>query len=131
MIFVDSSAFFAILCAGDANYQRARACLKDLREEGVSLVTNNYVVVETLSLLQRRLGLDKVRDFQEIMLPLLTIEWVDDEQHHAAVRAVLQANRRRLSPVDCSAFETMRRLGVETIFTFDEDFRDQGFKVIP
>lgn len=44
---------------------------------------------------------------------------------------VLTANRRQLSLVDCSAFETMRRLDIETVFTFDEHFREQGFNVIP
>lgn len=59
------------------------------------------------------------------------MDWIGEEQHAAAIQTILTANRRNLSLVDCASFETMRRLGIETVFTFDEHFRDQGFKVIP
>jgi predicted nucleic acid-binding protein len=48
-----------------------------------------------------------------------------------AINTVLTANRRNLNLVDCSSFETMRRLGIKTIFTFDEHSKEQGFQVIP
>ena len=59
------------------------------------------------------------------------MDWIGEEQHDVAIQTVLTANRRNLSLVDCASFETMRRLGIETVFTFDEHFRDQGFKVVP
>ncbi len=131
MIFVDTSAFLAILAAGDINHQRAESCLRNMREESQTLFTNNYIIVESTVLIQKRLGLEKVRQFQEMIAPLLKIEWVDENQHNTAIETVLRVNRRRLSLVDCSAFQTMNSLGIETAFTFDEHFRDQGFKVIP
>lgn len=131
MIFVDSSAFLAVLSMDDVNHQRARACWRGLLEEDRILLTNNYVVVESMALTQKRLGLVKVRDFQKNILPFLEIKWVDEEQHKRAVQRVLSANRRRLSLVDCAAFETMRHLGAETAFTFDAHFREEGFNVIP
>jgi predicted nucleic acid-binding protein len=44
---------------------------------------------------------------------------------------LLTADRRQLSLVDCSSFETMRRLGIKKVFSFDEHFREQDFEVIP
>ncbi len=131
MIFVDSSAFLAVLSMNDANRQRARACWGGLIEDDRTLLTNNYVIVESMALVKNRLGLGKVRDFQENLLPFLEIEWVGEEQHILSVQRVLTAGRRRLSLVDCSAFETMRRMDIETAFTFDTHFRDEGFRVIP
>lgn len=131
MIFVDTSALLALISVGDQHHLHAEQCLRSLREEGKTLFTNNYVIVESISLMQKRFGLGEVRDFQGKILPLIQIEWVDEERHELAVQRVLSANRRRLSLVDCSAFETMRRLGVETAFTFDTHFRDEGFRVIP
>jgi len=131
MIFVDSSAFFAILSASDINHQRADSCLRNLRKEGQTLLTNNYIIVESITLVQRRLGLENVRHFQENILPLLETGWMDEEQHNSAVEAVFQAKRRGVSLVDCSAFETMRRLGIETVFTFDKHFHGRGYEVIP
>jgi predicted nucleic acid-binding protein len=131
MTFVDTSAFLSILSVDDQHHSRAEICLRSLREENQILFTTNYVIVESIALIQKRFGLDKVRDFQNKILPLIQIEWVDEELHKAAIKRVLSTNLRHLSLVDCSAFETMRRLGIETVFTFDSHFREEGFKVIP
>jgi len=95
------------------------------------MLTNNYVIVESMAIAQKRFGIEKVRDFQKNLLPFLEIQWVDEEGHKFAVDHVLSANRRQLSLVDCSSFETMRRLGIETVFTFDTHFREEGFEIIP
>ena len=131
MIFVDTSAFLAMLSAGDLNHQRASLCWRNLLEERQALFTNNYVIVESLAIIQKRLGLEKVRQFQENIMSLLEIEWVIEPQHNTAIDTVLTTNRRDLSLVDCVSFETMRCLGIETVFTFDGHFREQGFIVIP
>ena len=131
MIFIDTSALLATVFVSDQHHQRADLCLRNLREENQILLTNNYVIVESIALMQRRFGLDLVRDFNNRILPLIQIEWVDEEQHNATIQTLLQANRRNLSLVDCSVFETMRRLGTETVFTFDSHFREEGFNVIP
>jgi predicted nucleic acid-binding protein len=63
-------------------------------------------------------------------MPLLQVEWITPEHHRLATLALLSVNLRDLSLVDCSSFETMRRLGVEKVFTFDDHFRQQGFEII-
>lgn len=130
-IFVDTSALFALVSMNDHNYDAALAALEELIQHNALLVTNNYMVVECFSLLQRRLGIEAVRELESKIVPLLQIEWIGEEQHSAIVQFVLSANRRQLSLVDCSGFETMRRLKIEKVFSFDEHFREQGFEVIP
>lgn len=131
VIFVDTSAFYSLSCAEDRNYFQAIKVWEDLVKEETDLVTNNYIVVQSISLFQNRFGIDQVRTFQTKLVPFLNMDWIGEEQHAVAIQTVLTANRRNLSLVDCASFETMRRLGIETVFTFDEHFRDQGFKVIP
>jgi predicted nucleic acid-binding protein len=43
----------------------------------------------------------------------------------------LLENRRNLSFVDCSSFDTIQRLIIDKVFTFDGHFAEQGFAVIP
>lgn len=131
MIFIDTSAFLALVHRADANHQNAVECWENLIEAGKILLTNNYVVVESVATIQNRSGLDSVKQLQMDLLPFVDIEWVDEEQHTLAIESVLTTNRRNLSLVDCSAFNTMRRLGISTVFAFDEHFREQGFNVIP
>lgn len=82
-------------------------------------------------MVQRRLGLEAVRSLARDLLPLVEIEWVAIEAHAAAVSALLAANRRGLSLVDCVSFETMRRRGLTRVFAFDQHFGEQGFDGVP
>ncbi len=131
MIFIDSSAFLAIVNVDDANHPLAKQQWKDLLHTDEILYTNNYVIVESIAVIQKRLGLNTVQKLQDNILEFVTIDWVGEEYHSQALENVLTSNRRRLSLVDCSAFETMRRLGIDTAFTFDSHFREEGFNVIP
>jgi predicted nucleic acid-binding protein len=87
--------------------------------------------VESFALIQRRLGIAAVRVFQEDILPLINIEWINAGTHKSAVSALLAASRRKLSLVDCVSFEIMCTLGIKTVFAFDPHFAEQGFKCIP
>ena len=130
-VFVDTSAFFAVLDADDENHDRARQVWEDLLTQEAVLVCSNYVLVETLALVQHRLGLPAVRTFQEDIMPVLNVEWVDETIHQVGIASVLAAARRGLSLVDCVSFEIMRRLGIKTAFVFDHHFDEQGFECLP
>jgi len=130
-VFVDTSAFFAVLDADDGNHDAARQVWEDLLTQEAVLVCSNYVLVETLALVQRRLGLPAVRTFQEDIMPVLNVEWIDETIHQVGIASVLAAARRGLSLVDCVSFEIMRRLGIKTAFVFDHHFDEQGFECLP
>ena len=130
-VFVDTSAFYAILDADDENHDAARQMWEGLLTQDVVLVCSNYVLVETLALVQRRLGIPAVRIFQEDIMPVLTVEWIDETVHQVGIASVLAAASRRLSLVDCVSFEIMRRLGIKTAFVFDHHFEEQGFECLP
>lgn len=104
--------------------------LEDLHARSESLVTHNYVVIETSALVGRRLGPAAQRALHDDLLPLLAMHWVDQDLHVSAVTALL-AGRGRASLVDWVSFELMRRRGIDTAFAFDRDFRLRGFRVIP
>lgn len=127
-VFVDTSAFYASLDADDDNYQAAMQVWRNLEKLGEVPCTSNYVLVETMAVVGRRLGLQAVRDFQTQFVPLLEVHWVDESLHKLAVAALLTAGRRNLSLVDCVSFDVMRRLGMEKTFAFDAHFAEQGFQ---
>ena len=125
MIFIDTSALVALLDADDRYHIAAERIWTSLinTKDDNELVCNNYVLLEACSLIQRRYGMQVLRTFQEQAVPLLTVDWIGPERHAAAIAAVLVANRRGLSLVDCASFETMRRLGIRTAFAFDPHCR--------
>jgi len=126
-VFVDTSALLAVLHAGDDNHTRAARAFRALLETNEELVTTSYVLVETTALLQHRFGLAAVRGFQDDVVPVLGIEWVDAELHAEGTAALVTAGRRELSLVDCVSFASMRRHGIAQAFHFDRHFREQGF----
>jgi hypothetical protein len=76
------------------------------------------------------LGLEAVRMLQEDILPVITIEWVNEATHRSGVTGVLTAMRKKLSLVDCVSFDIMRKLGIKKVFAYDPHFKEQGFMPI-
>lgn len=130
-VFVDTSAFYAVLDADDRSHPRARAAwdqlLDGLLDETLEGVTHGAVVVEAAALVQRRLGLPAVRALLTELVPLCAVEWIDAELHALATSALLAAANRGVSLVDWTSFVVMRRRGIDTALAFDDDFVDQGF----
>lgn len=129
--FVDTSAFYAVLAGDDANHQRAGETWRQLLGARDSLLTTNYILLETSALLQSRLGVAALRAFHEDVVPLLHVSWIEEHRHQAAIEAVLAADKKKLSLVDCVSFQVMRERGLRRVFCFDQHFRDQDFEVIP
>ncbi len=129
-VFFDTSAFLALLNKDDINHKTAKSIWDELVYSENILITNNYVLVESFALIQKRLGMEAVRVFNEDVLPLINIEWIDKAVHESGISALLTALRKSLSLVDCVSFKVMRDLGVKKVFAFDPHFKEQGFEVI-
>ena len=129
--YIDTSALLAILDADDKNHIKAKEQWTDLVLAEATLICSDYVLVESLALIQHRIGLMAVKVFHEDIFPILTVEWVDESIYQAGITSVLIASRRDLSFVDCISFETMRRLGIQSAFSFDKHFKKQGFLCLP
>ena len=130
-IFVDTSDFLAVLDGSDVNHAKAKTFWEKLISEGEVLLCHNYMLVETSTLILRRLGIEAIRVFAQDIIPILRIIWVTKEIHTSAVSAHLVADRHTLSFVDCVSFEILQRTGVHRAFAFDRHFRDYGFERNP
>ena len=131
-VFVDTSALYALLDEDDVNHPRARRWLSDPGQDlGETLVSHNYVVVETAALVGRRLGRAAIRALFGGLLPAVGIYYVNEHLHRLAVSAYLAAYQRGPSLVDWVTFEMMREQGVERAFAFDRDFSEEGFATLP
>ena len=131
MLFVDTSALLAFLDADQPRHADALDAWRRAIDDHDTLVTSNYVLVETFALVQRRLGLDALRALAGDVLPVMQQLWVDEEIHAAATAALFTAGRRKLSLVDCTSFELMRRHGISAALSLDADFAHQGFRLLP
>jgi len=130
-ILISKKSILEPKISDDKNHVSAKEQWIELILAEATLVCSDYVLIETLALIQHRIGLAAVRVFQEDIFPLLNIEWVDESTYRSGVASVLTAARRDLSLVDCISFEVMRRLGIHSVFAFDNHFREQAFACLP
>ncbi len=131
VIFGDTSALYALLNARDLNHERAKTQWLQWLTGPADIVVSNYIVLETTALVQKRLGMQALRQFYDLLLPAMDVYWVSEETHRQAVQMLMASNRRQLSLVDCSSFVLMNALGISTVFSFDQHFAQAGFTVIP
>ena len=126
MIFLDTSAIFALADARDANHDQARQLFDQALRTGQEILVHNYVVVESAALLQSRLGLNiSLRFLDEAQA--FHIHWISSTDHQQAVALLNDRSKRELSLVDCVSFVVMRQFGVSEALTFDSDFQQEGF----
>lgn len=128
-VFVDTSAWYALLASDDEQHALATAVLGRLADAHEQLVTHNYVLIETLALAQRRLGMAQVLRLADDLLPLADIEWIQPSLHDRAFASYRESGRGA-SFVDQVSFTLMRARDIRTAFAFDADFTTQGFELL-
>ncbi|MBM4287061.1 MAG: PIN domain-containing protein [Deltaproteobacteria bacterium] len=129
LIFADTSALFALLVRNDLGHAAAKANFEDLMKQRARLLTSSYVLLETLTLLQRRVSLEAVFDFNHKFMPLLEVVWVDETWHARALQRLQAERSRSLSLTDCLSFEIMEAEEIDTAFSVDRHFSERGFKM--
>jgi predicted nucleic acid-binding protein len=126
-IFIDTSAFLAALDKGDKFHPAAANKWSALARGKSELWTTDYVRLESWSLIQRRLGAEAVKAFQDDWLPLCKIHEVGPGGFERAAAQWRIAQRRNLSLVDLTSFDAMRQLAIRTALAFDQHFQEMGY----
>jgi predicted nucleic acid-binding protein len=129
-VFVDTSAFYALMDRSDRYHEKANRLWSSLLDEEVFLKTSNYIIIETLALLQSRLGFEAANLYSSAILALVDVLWVKEMRHNLAFELWLSLGRGRVSLVDCVSFIEMRHNQLEHVFGFDKHFEDQGFRLL-
>jgi uncharacterized protein len=128
LIFVDTSALYALADRADRNHDEARLRFSAVLKAAEGLLTHNYVLVESIALIQNRIGVAAALDLARTA-DNFEIEWVDAKLHQEAIRALARSPKRRISFVDQVSFLVMRGRSVQTALAFDRDFEQEGFRV--
>jgi len=129
-IYVDTSAFYALIDRSDPYHRKASVLWPELLNDHITLITSNYVVWETLGLLQKRIGFEAASLWYKDILGVLDVCWIDVDTHQRAYELWLNLGRKRLSLVDCVSFVTMHHHQIETAFCFKPHFEDHGFQLL-
>jgi predicted nucleic acid-binding protein len=129
-VLVDSSAWYALVNTRDKNHLAAKRFL----DAGHRLLTTNFVVDETITLVLVRKGYRAAVDLGEQLWSeeQAHIVWLSRADQHAAWRLFKHYSDKEFSFTDCTSFVVMERLGLTQAFAFDEHFSQTGrFVCVP
>ena len=130
MTFLDTSAIYALADRADPNHQQAVEQLAILLAQEERLLTHNYVLVESVALIQHRLGLPAALQLAGDAATF-EMEWVTAQTHSLALRQLRASRRHQVSLVDSVSFVVMKARGVSMAFAFDRHFEQAGFRLVP
>ncbi|WP_419161693.1 type II toxin-antitoxin system VapC family toxin [Candidatus Palauibacter sp.] len=132
-LFVDTAGWMAMADAADPKHATSRrerdACLR----RGGFLVSTDYVVDETLTLIRARLGLRAAAEWwaQIDASSRLRWEWIDPLRAEKARRWFFEWNDQDFSFTDCTSFVVMKELCIRRALTTDRHFSQAGFETLP
>jgi predicted nucleic acid-binding protein len=131
-VFVDTGAWAALRYRRDGNHGGAVAALKRLRKSRCDLVTTDYVLAESVTLLKARGAVDHAIELGEMLRSGEVARVVAVEASHRDRGWALFVRFRKLraSFVDCTSFAVMQAEGLTRAFTYDRDFRAAGFAIV-
>ena len=129
--FVDTSAFYAIIDQSDTAHEKTADAWTFLLQSDSHLITSNYIILETIALLQNRISCKAALLFQNDILSVVDVHWITQVIHELSVELWRNQGRRHLSLVDCSSFILMGQCRCSEAFSLDSHFADQGYVLFP
>jgi uncharacterized protein len=134
MIFVDTSAWFALLNPKSVEAPDAVATFLEIEMGRYGTpVTTDYVLDETYTLLRLRLGVPPVGRLAALLRqsPSVRRLRVNEAIFDESLKLMLSRPDKKWSFTDCTSFITMQQAGISRAFSWDHDFSEAGFELVP
>jgi predicted nucleic acid-binding protein len=131
-VFVDSSAWLAVLDKSDPRHSEAVELYGHLLKNQVVFVTTVLVVAETQIVLRRRAGHEVAMAFLRNAneSPHIKILYPDAQLEAEAKRILRQYKDQDFSLADAISFAFMRQNGLTEAFAYDRHFATAGYTII-
>ena len=136
MIFIDTSAFLALVNEKDENHAAAIQFLEEIKNGKIrikKIITSDYIIDETLTRIRYSVGHKEAVEWGKDILASKVIEKIDigSDIFRSAWEMFCTYNDKKFSFTDCTSFALMKKRGIEKVFSFDEDFERVGFLLLP
>ena len=128
-VFVDTSGFFALYSANDADHETAAEVFLRANTERWQLVTTNAVVFEAYALLLNRTREGRrlaIKFLDDVESSELLVERVTEQDERSAIALVRAHEDKTYSLCDAMSFIVCERLGISEAISCDDDFRSYG-----
>jgi predicted nucleic acid-binding protein len=119
--------------SSDPHHGAARQARDAWLSAGGIIVTTDYIVDETLTLIRVRLGLRAARTWWEQvgMSRRVRFERIEPHRAEAALEVFFAYENKDFSLTDCTSFVVMKELKLKQALTTDNHFVQMGFQCLP
>lgn len=128
-LFVDADAFVALRYNKDPNHINALASASQALRAGLIFITSDPAFGEAITVISQNVGILKATSFAEDTLnDEFEIIEVDASLRRKALDFFKKQTSKNSRFTDCINMAIMREQNVNTIFSFDEHYKKNGFK---
>ena len=130
-LLADTSALLALVLADDRHHEAATQFVR--KSPRARFVMTELILGEVVTRLRARTDAVRAVAFADDVFrsPRYDLVFVDAKLLRGALSQMRRFVDKRLSLPDCASFELIEQLGLDGSFTFDRDFRDCGYPMLP
>jgi uncharacterized protein len=132
-IFVDSSAWIALVDRDDSHHKAAATAYPIILKNYNALVTSNLVIAETYIVLLNELGHRVTSEFLERIKasPRILKIYSHEDVETEAEQILSKYSDQDFSYTDAVSFAIMKKQSIKKAFNFDKHFSIAGFTNLP
>ena len=131
-VFVDTSAWLALINDSDADQKKAKAVRDKLLQGKKRFFVTDYIIVEIANSLckvrWRSKAVELINSIRET--DLIEVVEIDKELSEEAWNMYSTRTDKEWSLTDCTSFVVMKKYGIRDAFTIDHHFEQAGFEVL-
>lgn len=128
-LLVDADAFVAINDGKDPNHQRVREFSALITAKDIELLTSDPAFGEAITVISQNAGLKKAITFaEEILRSQIEIVEVDSALRRKALDIFKKQTSKNSRFTDSVNMAIMNEKGIDTIFSFDMQYKKNGFQ---
>lgn len=130
MIFVDSDAYIALHVEKDIHHLKSIRLMEKLKNLDEQLITSWQVIDEVATKLSYFTTKNNAMEFLRSLLKGGTkIEYIDSSISVKVIALFAKQTSKRVSLTDCANMAIAGKLGLEIFLSFDDHYRQNGFRL--
>lgn len=128
-LLVDADAFVAIVIRKDSNYQKAKLSWGKISKQNLQLMVSDPAFGEAVTVISQKESLKVAIKFaEETLSSSIEIIEVDSSLRRQALDIFKKQTSKNSRFTDCINMAIMKQKGLDTIFSFDEQYKKNKFK---
>ncbi len=133
-IYIDTSAWFSLMHQENKNHNNISFIYNSLLKNNNIIVTSNFVIGETYTLMRVKLekSSNKPFDFLDLIKKSTKIKivYINKEIEEKAIEILKKYTNHKFSYVDATSFALMKDRNIEYALTLDKHYATAGFMIV-